>query len=129
MSRILLVDDDADFRGMLHTMLEGAGHEVREATGGKIALELDREDPSDLIIMDLVMPEKDGLETIQELRRVRPDAKIIAISGGVRMSPNTNLKVARWFGAAHTLGKPFSRTEILQLIDAVLATPSSVDPE
>jgi DNA-binding response OmpR family regulator len=120
MARILLVDDDESFRHMLHEMLERAGHEVHDAPDGKFALEIDLKEPSELIVLDLVMPEKEGLETILELRKRHAGVKIIAISGGGRMNPNVNLAVAKQFGARRTLTKPFSRSEILLAIDQVL---------
>jgi len=121
MTRILLVDDDGPFRQMMHEMLERAGHEVRDAANGKIAMDLDREQPGDLILMDLVMPEKEGLETIGDLLRSRPEAKIIAMSGGNRVDCDVFLDVALRLGAKRALGKPFSRAELLSAIDQVMA--------
>lgn len=120
MARILVVDDDEQFRRMLREMLERAGHEVHDAANGVVALELDREHQSDLVVIDLVMPEKEGLETILDLRRRRPDVKIIAISGGGRSNPNANLAAAKKLGARSTLTKPFTRNDVLLAIDEVL---------
>jgi CheY-like chemotaxis protein len=124
MSRILLVDDDEDFRRMLCKVLEKAGHEVRDAANGKAALELYRQEPGDLIITDLVMPVKEGLESIREFRRLNPSVKIIAISGGGRMDPRLNLVIAQHFGARQTLAKPFSNQEILDAVALVLGDVS-----
>lgn len=126
MQRILLVDDDEAFRTMLHKMLERAGYEVEDAPNGKAALALFRQHPSNLIITDLVMPDKEGLETILELRNLYPNANIIAISGGGRMNPKVNLDMARKFGARLTLAKPFSQKEILDGIRTVLAAPPAL---
>jgi len=120
MPRILLIDDDEAFRNMLHKTLERAGYEVQPAADGKQALELFRQQHPDLIITDLVMPEKEGLETILELRREAPNAKIIAMSGGSRMNPRTSLAMAEKFGARKTLSKPFSHQEILDAVSDVL---------
>ncbi len=120
MPRILLIDDDEPFRNMLHKILERAGYEVQPAADGKQALELFRQQQPDLIITDLVMPEKEGLETILELRREAPNAKIIAMSGGARMNPRTSLAMAEKFGARKTLSKPFSHQEILDAVSDVL---------
>jgi CheY-like chemotaxis protein len=124
MPKILLVDDDEPFRKMLHKTLERAGYQVQDAPNGKAALELYRQEPTDLIITDLVMPEKEGLETIMELRRLNPAVKIIAMSGGGRMNPEVNLVMAQRLGAKRTLAKPFSQQEILDAIARVLAEAS-----
>src|SRR4051812_5408625 len=119
MPRILLIDDDEAFRNMVRKTLERAGYEVQPAGDGKQALELFRQESPDLIITDLVMPEKEGLEMILELRREAPKAKIIAMSGGARMNPRTNLIMAEKFGARKTLAKPFSQQEILEAVAEV----------
>src|SRR4030095_5251414 len=97
MTRILLVDDDEQFRSMLSQSLKRAGYEVTEARNGSEGIDLYRDHPSDLIITDLIMPEKEGLETIREYRKSYPDAKIIAISGGSRNSSIDYLKMAKAF--------------------------------
>ena len=84
MARILIIDDEEKFRKMLRQMLERAGHEVVEAPDGKEGVKLYREKLTDLIITDIFMPEKEGIQTIKELKRDFPEAKIIAISGGGR---------------------------------------------
>lgn len=122
MSRILLVDDDdEDFRNMLHKTLERAGYDVDPASNGKFVLEMYRQHPCDLILTDLVMPEKEGLETITEVRRFNPRVKIIAMSGGGRSGPRGYLDIAKKLGARRTLAKPFSQQEILDAIAEVLA--------
>jgi DNA-binding response OmpR family regulator len=120
MPRILLIDDNAPFRGMLQKVLEHAGYEVETASNGKTGLKLYRENPSDLIITDLVMPEKEGLETIMELRRTTPCVKILAISGGGRLKPHVNLVMAEKLGAAKSVAKPFSHQEILDAVAEIL---------
>ena len=126
MSRILLVDDDESFRKMLHETLQRAGYEVQDAANGKVALKLYRQDPADLIITDLFMPEKEGLETIMELRRINPDVKIIAISGGGRGGPAGSLLMARRLGAKRGLVKPFSSKEALDTVAQVLSQDDSL---
>jgi CheY-like chemotaxis protein len=121
MPRILVVEDDVPFREMLRKILERAGYEVQEAQNGHVALELYRQQPSDLIITDLVMPEKEGIETILEFRRLNSAVKIIAISGGGRMNPAVNLAMAQKLGANRTLAKPFAPQELLDAIAEVLA--------
>jgi len=121
MSRILLVDDDEDFRKMLHKILARAGYQVEDAPNGQAALEIYQARPSDLIVTDLVMPEKEGIETIVEFRRQNPAVKIIAISGGSRITPTVNLAMAQKLGARRTLAKPFAPQELLDAIAQVLA--------
>ena len=81
MARILLVEDDEAVRGILAKTLVAAGYEVEEAANGEVALAAYRRQASDVVITDLVMPEKNGLEMIMELRRLDPAVKIIAMSG------------------------------------------------
>src|SRR5437867_3518647 len=121
MPQILLVDDNEEFRYMLRNVLEDAGYSVQDAPNGKAALELYRQQPSDLIITDLVMPEKEGLETILEFRRIHGAVKIIAISGGDRIAARSNLAIAQKLGADLTLAKPFAPREILDAITQLLA--------
>jgi DNA-binding response OmpR family regulator len=124
MKRILLVDDNEPFRRGLGLTLERAGYEVQSAPDGAVALKLFREFPADLVITDLIMPEKEGLETIMDLRRLQPELKIIAMSGGGRIDPNDYLPIAKKLGAALTLSKPFSTGEILEAVAGLLARPS-----
>ena len=120
MTSILLVDDDEQFRSMLSESLRLAGYEVTEARDGREGIKLYRDHPGDLIITDLIMPEKEGLETIQEFRRNYPEVKIIAISGGSRNGSVDYLKIAKAFGALQVLAKPFPRQRILEVITQVL---------
>ena len=106
MANILIIDDDNQFREMLRQMIERDGYEVIEASDGKEGIALYRKNPTDLIITDLIMPEKDGIETIQELKKDFPEIKIIAISGGGRLGPNDYLQLAKMLGAQRTLTKP-----------------------
>jgi len=120
MPNILIIDDDNQFRTMLRKMVERNGYEVIEASDGKEGIKLYRKNPTDLIITDLIMPEKDGIETIQELRKDFPDVKIIAISGGGRLGPHDYLHLAKMLGAQRTLTKPIELTELLKTIEELL---------
>ena len=121
MSRILIIDDDDDqFRTMLQITLEEAGYEMRTAENGKKGLESLRERAPDLVVTDLVMPEKEGIETIGVLRRDFPDVKIIAVSGGGRVGPESYLKLAEQMGAARSFPKPLEMTEFLDAIRETL---------
>lgn len=123
MATILLVEDDDGVRTVLHRTLVSAGYEVEDASNGDIALAAYGRQPRDLVITDLVMPEKDGLETISALRRINPSAKIIAISGGGRTLGlgQLYLETARSIGAARVLAKPFTSTALLTAVSEVLA--------
>jgi len=116
MARILVVDDDQMVRQTLRLTLERAGHSVRSARNGNEALDLARSAPFDLFIVDIIMPEKEGIQTIIELRQTNPQARIIAISGGGRAGNFDYLEVARRLGATLAMRKPFQPK---QLIDAV----------
>ncbi|HDP99280.1 MAG TPA: response regulator [bacterium] len=116
MKRILIIDDDDQFREMLCAMLEKEGFQVEEAADGDIGIELQRKRPFDLILTDIIMPNKEGIGTIIDLRHDFPDVKIIAISGGGRIVPNNYLDVAEKLGAHRTLSKPFERKELISVI-------------
>ena len=120
MKRILVIDDDDQVRQMLKQMLEREGYEVIDAADGKEGIRLYRNEPTDLIITDIIMPEKEGLETIRELKQDFPDIKIIAISGGGRLDPGNYLEIARKWGVGRTFAKPFDRTELLEAIQQLL---------
>jgi CheY-like chemotaxis protein len=117
---ILLIDDDEQFRTMLSEVLRRAGYEVQEARDGAEGTKFYRDHPADLILTDLIMPEKEGLEIIQEFRRDHPKVKIIAMSGGGRHGSYDCLKIAKAFGAQQVLAKPFSHQEILETIIQVV---------
>jgi len=102
-------------------MFEREGYEVVDAPDGKVAMRLHQEEPADLVITDLIMPEKEGIETIMELRQTSPDVKIIAISGGGRIEPETHLKVAKGLGAMRTFTKPIEPKELLSSVRELLA--------
>lgn len=120
MGRIMVVEDDKAVRELLQEILKRAGHEVIAARNGKEAIALYQDTPADLVITNILMPEKEGLETIQEMRRDDPDIKIIAISGGGQIGPADYLEIARRFGARRTFSKPFDRKELLAAVDELL---------
>lgn len=121
MARIVLIDDDEDVRRTLVRMLEIAGHEIHEAADGNSGIELClRVDPQ-LVITDILMPEKEGIETIMTLKRDHPALRIIAISGGGRSGAMDFLDMARSLGADEALQKPFRRAELLDIVNRLLA--------
>jgi DNA-binding response OmpR family regulator len=120
-ARILVIEDEEDIRGLYSRILKHAGHDVIDAPDGKVGIELYRENPADLVITDIIMPEKEGIELIRELRRDFPEAKIIAVSGGGQAtSSSTCLRLAKGFGAVKTLAKPFSQQELVDTVREVL---------
>ena len=119
-ARVLLIDDNESLRTSLRRTLVQAGHEVKEAPNGDAALREYRREPPDLVITDIVMPEKEGIATIRELRKLDPNAKIIAISGAAGGRDGQYLTLARRLGATRTLAKPFSREEVLTAVAEVL---------
>jgi CheY-like chemotaxis protein len=119
MPRILIIDDDEDVRFMLRESLEGAGYHVQEAPNGAEALKLCRVAPVDLVITDIFMPEKDGLEFIMELRCRNRLLPIIAISGGGELVRG-GLHIAPKLGATAILPKPFTPDEILGAVKSAL---------
>jgi CheY-like chemotaxis protein len=115
--RILVVDDDTDVLRALTTTLTQAGYDVVLASNGAEAVRRWREiNGGNLVLLDMFMPEKDGLETIIELRTYSPDVPIIAMSGGGTMGRVDILADAKLLGAVHTLEKPFSTHTLLALV-------------
>ena len=120
MARILIVDDEVQIRMLLRALLQQEGYVVEEAPNGEGALKIMRENPVDLVIMDLLMPNKEGIEKIRELKKDFPGLSIIAISGGGRLGPNTYLKMARGMGAMRTFTKPIPENELLKAVRDIL---------
>ncbi len=116
MANILVVDDDDAVRTMLSKMLETASHVVITAENGLQALNWLRKRVPDIVILDIVMPEKEGFESIVEIRRNYPNLKIIAISGGGFIGAENYLKLARKLGAHLTMEKPIRMEELKSAI-------------
>ncbi len=121
MAHILVIDDDAPLRRILRKLLEGVGFKVSDACNGAEGLEVIKREPTiELTITDIFMPEKEGVETILDIRDIRPDMKIIAMSGGVRYGLPEYLESAGKLGADRTLVKPFLPEDILRLVYELL---------
>jgi two-component system, chemotaxis family, chemotaxis protein CheY len=120
MPRILVIDDDEPVLGFVEEVLKRAGYAVRTAQDGSKGLKLAKVETFDLVITDLFMPEKEGCETIVELRRLAPQTKIIAVSGGCRINGADCLPIAKALGAAVTLKKPVTSKELLDAVHGVL---------
>lgn len=117
--RILVADDDDQYRTLIRRTLERAGHEVVEVSDGLGVMDGIRAPELQLVVLDLIMPGKEGLEVIMAIRRGRPDLRVIAISGGGRGRPGDYLRAARLLGAAQTLEKPFAVKELLEAVELV----------
>jgi DNA-binding NtrC family response regulator len=122
--RILVVDDDAQIRAMLEAILTAEQHEVRTCASGQDALDCLREYRADLLLVDMLMPGSDGIETIRHVQQAWPTLKMIAMSGGGSVEAGFYLSLASQFDVTHTLAKPFSKQELLYIIDrAVTHSP------
>jgi CheY-like chemotaxis protein len=120
MAKILIVDDEHAILLMLKKMLEKAGHEVDIASNGNEGIILFEKNKYNLLITDIIMPEKEGIETIIELHNKYPDLKIIAISGGGRIGPDGYLSGAKLLGANMVFQKPLIQKTFLEAVTILL---------
>ena len=123
MAKILVVDDEPAILLMLKKMLEKADHEVDTASDGNEGIILFEKNKHDLLITDIIMPQKEGMETIIELHKKYPDLKIIAISGGGRISPDGYLPGAKLLGANMVFQKPLVQKEFVEAVAILLNEP------
>ena len=119
MASILIIDDEADIRNLLRVALEQHGYQVSEAVNGREGVEQYRAAPADLVVVDIMMPVQDGLETIMALTREFINARVIAMTGAT--GDQSKLDVAKLLGARYTLKKPFSIQTLLSTIQYELA--------
>jgi len=117
---ILIIEDDGALRKVMAKVLRMSGHQVSEAEDGRVGLRLFREDAFDLVVSDLLMPEKEGIETIMELRENNPDLPILAVSGGFATDREGPLHDAEILGASASLAKPFTVQEFSDAVEALL---------
>jgi DNA-binding response OmpR family regulator len=120
MARILIVDDEESIRYTLTKTLKSQGHEIYQASDGDTALKVLSEQEIELVVTDILMPNREGLETIREIRMNWPEIKIVAMSGGGRIRNTEFLKVAQKFGADVILKKPFSMSEFKFEVSKIL---------
>jgi CheY-like chemotaxis protein len=118
---ILVVDDEPDIRDLLGRMLKASGHEVVCVGNGLEAAKAMTQQPIDVVLTDLLMPDKDGIELITELKRKYPAVRIVAMSGGGHVPRGQYLHLAKGLGAHALLAKPFERQELLDVIESVQA--------
>jgi len=121
MAVVLIIEDDDHLRSLLREVLTRAGHDVHEAANGEIGMRRFNAAPADVVVTDIIMPDKEGLETIMELRREHPNVKIIAISGGGMALDAQYLSTAKALGADLTIEKPFEPREVIEAIGGLLS--------
>ena len=114
--KILIIDDDFRIRNLFRLWLEREGFEVFEAENGMEGVRIQRNNPMDLIICDLIMPVQEGIETISQIKNEYPDIGIIAISGGGKIGPDSYLKVAQQLGAWRVFTKPVDMRLMIKTI-------------
>lgn len=120
MTKILVIDDEELVRKMIVSVLKKSGFDVYEAANGIEGLAQAQNNLPDLVLTDILMPDKEGISTILELKTINPTIKIIAMSGGGKTQNMSFLEMAQKVGVKHTLKKPFRPTELLQAIDSLL---------
>ena len=123
MAKILIIDDEKPIREALSALAIAAGHEPLCAADGRQGMAKFASFQPDLVITDILMPEQEGVETINELRKLSPDLPIIAISGGGRAGSMSFLKIAERFGANRTIAKPFAASVIMAAFNDLLPKP------
>ncbi|MGA1868952.1 MAG: response regulator [bacterium] len=119
MAQILIMEDDIQTRQMLIKVLKREGYDVRGAPDGKVGIELLREKSANIVITDLIMPEKEGIETIIELQRDFAHIKIIVISGGGRIGPDNYFRILKNIGIQYTFRKPLKIEELLTAVNTL----------
>lgn len=120
MPQILIIDDEKIMRQFFRRLLENEGYDVIEAKNGNEGIEQYQKNKVSLVVTDLIMPEKEGIETIKELKKLFPEVKIIAISGGGLTDPDIYLKIAGKLGAIETFNKPIDKEKFLSRIKELL---------
>ena len=119
MARILVVDDEVVVRSLLKTILKHDGHDVVEACDGVEAIESHRKEPADLVMVDLVMPKKHGLDTILEMREIHPETRFIVMTGALPSLLDSE-NMATMLGDALTLAKPMTPPDLLRTVHEAL---------
>ena len=126
--RVLVIEDDEHFRNLTVRWLESYGIEAEGASHGARGLAVQRQRPADVIVTDIYMPEKEGMETIRDLHREFPETKIVAMSGRHPKAKYDVLKGARQVGAARTFKKPFKFEELVAAVRDLAEASSGQQP-
>jgi len=121
MKKILVIDDDDMVRTTIVRVLQSQGYQVVTARDGEQGLRVHRREMPDLVITDILMPEKEGIETIMTIKKEQPNARIIAISGGGRFGDADVLEMAKQLGACHSIAKPVEPEELLRSVSRCLS--------
>jgi DNA-binding response OmpR family regulator len=122
MAKILIIDDDPGFRKMIDLALTRANHVVIVAKDGVEGVDRFKAESPDMVISDIVMPEKEGIETIREIRALSQSVPIVAMSGGGANVGLQYLDVAHKLGASEIISKPFRPSELVALVKQLLST-------
>jgi DNA-binding response OmpR family regulator len=120
--RVLVIEDDPEFLQIMTLALEVAGYEVVGAADGEVGLEAYRRAPADLVVVDMITPVRDGVETIVALRRTGDPVRILAISGGFATGPEYYLVLAQHLGADDVMAKPFRMADFTRTVARLLET-------
>jgi CheY-like chemotaxis protein len=121
MAHILVIEDHAGFRDTLTEMLRSAAHDVRSACNGREALDILTAENFDLLVTDVLMPEVDGIEVLNALKRMPAPLPVIAISGGGALPASLALSLSSALGARAVLFKPFYRQELIEAVQRALS--------
>jgi DNA-binding NtrC family response regulator len=125
MSKILVIEDEELMRDVISRMLRHDGYEVIELDDGRLVSGILEQGGIGLVVTDIIMPEKEGLEIITALKKEYPEIKIIAVSGGGSWGPDSYLQLARKFGADRTFIKPVMRKEFISAVKELIGEPGS----
>jgi CheY-like chemotaxis protein len=128
-SSILIVDDDPILRAIAMELLSREGYHCAEAEDGEIGIAMLQTMRADLVLLDMIMPNKEGIETLMEIKAKWPETAVIAISAGTpSMAPDQLLRMARTFGADATALKPLQASFLIPLVREILARPDRATP-
>jgi DNA-binding NtrC family response regulator len=123
MAHILLIEDEQQVRDLLREILEQNGHKIVGCQNGTDGIRLYKESSFDLVIMDVLLPDKDGFETLNALKQHDDNVNVLAISGGFAPGTVNVLHIAQRLGAKETLAKPFDLSDFLTMVDKLLSSP------
>ena len=123
MARVLIADDEKIVRDLLRTVLENDGHTVDEAADGQAALDAHARSAYDVVIVDLIMPRKNGLDTVLELRAQRPETRVIVMTGALPTLLDNNRTMDEMLGAVVKLAKPMRPADLLRAVREALGMP------